>query len=188
MQKKVLDPVTRSRLYNACVSGRESNKEYLRSGELSRLAGVSADTLRHYERKGLLAPQRRSANGYREYHESALDRVRLIRSALSVGFTLDELSRVLKLRDRGGAPCQQVRALAEAKLREAEARLIEIRELRDRLLSLLAQWDELIEVSGNGDRAGLLDALAQTDTSSQSHSPLRPAPLNRRRSKKETYK
>ncbi len=65
-------------------------QEYLRSGELARLAGVSTDTLRHYERKGLLARPRRSCNGYREYPASDLDRVRLVRGALGIGFTLNE--------------------------------------------------------------------------------------------------
>src|SRR4029434_7929885 len=86
----------------------------LRSGELARLSGVSADTLRHYERKGLLKPQRAS-NGYREYPRHAVERMRLIRNALAIGFKLDDLERVLKIRDAGGAPCRQVRDLAAAK-------------------------------------------------------------------------
>ena len=90
----------------------KSTRHYFRSGELARLAGVSTDTLRHYERKGLLKRARRSANGYREYLATDLDRVRLVRGALGIGFTLDELARILSVRDRGGAPCRQVRALA----------------------------------------------------------------------------
>ena len=70
----------------------------LRSGELARLSGVSADTLRHYERKGLLKPQRGS-NGYREYPRHAVERLRLIRNALALGFKLDDLERVFKIRD-----------------------------------------------------------------------------------------
>jgi DNA-binding transcriptional MerR regulator len=69
---------------------RAAKQNRLRSGELAQLAGVSPDTLRHYERKGLLAAPHRSPNGYREYPASALDRVRLIRRALAVGFTLSD--------------------------------------------------------------------------------------------------
>src|SRR5215471_14896161 len=102
---------------------RDKDKAYLRAGELAQLAGVSTDTLRHYERKGLLAAPCRSVNGYREYPKNAFRRVRLIRRALEIGFTLDELSRVLSVRDRGGAPCRQVRALAGEKLHKVETRL-----------------------------------------------------------------
>jgi DNA-binding transcriptional MerR regulator len=77
----------------------------LSSGELADLAGVSRDTLRHYERKGVLPRPLRSQNSYRQYPPEALQRVQLVRRALSVGFTLDELAKVLKVRDGGGAPC-----------------------------------------------------------------------------------
>jgi DNA-binding transcriptional MerR regulator len=176
----------RSGVYNARVSGRVEKRSYFRSGELARLAGVSADTLRHYERRGLLAPPRRSANGYREYPESALDRVRLIRSALAVGFTIEELARILKLRDRGGAPCAQVRALAATKLGEAEARLIEIKSFRDRLRALLGEWDAVLATKQGSERAGLLESLATNGgADGKSHSPLAPLQLNKKRRKKE---
>src|SRR5262245_28291588 len=67
------------------VSKKTPSNRPLRSGELARLSGVSADTLRHYERKGLLKPHRAS-NGYREYTRQAVERVRLIRGALAIGF------------------------------------------------------------------------------------------------------
>ena len=85
---------------------------HLRSAQLARLSGVSPDTLRHYERKGLLAKAPRSPNGYRHYPPEASTRVRLVRRAIALGFTLDELVPILAVRDRGGAPCLGVRALA----------------------------------------------------------------------------
>src|ERR1051325_9858809 len=88
----------------------------LSSGELADLAGVSRDTLRHYERKGVLARPLRGQNGYRRYPPEALQRVQLVQRALSVGFTLEELARVLKVRDAGGAPCEEVRKIASQKL------------------------------------------------------------------------
>src|SRR5215813_4323913 len=94
------------------VSGNDS----LSSLELADLAGVSRDTLRHYERKGVLPRPLRSQNGYRQYPSDALHRVQLVRRALSVGFTLDELAKVLKGRDAGGAPCEEVRRIAAQKL------------------------------------------------------------------------
>lgn len=158
----------------------------MRAGELARLAGVSADTLRHYERKGLIAKPRRSANGYREYPSDALERVRLIRAALSVGFTIEELGRILKERDKGGAPCLKVRALAESKLAEAESQLARITELRDELRSLLDEWDATLKAKTDGDRAMLLDTLARRKGDSRpQHSPLVRPPQNRKRRKKE---
>ena len=82
----------------------------LRSGELAEVAGVSTDTLRHYERLGILKKPPRTEGGYRVYPPEALDRVRLIRNALASGFTLPELVRILKVRDTGGTPCRQVAA------------------------------------------------------------------------------
>jgi len=132
------------------------------SGELARQAGVSADTLRHYEKKGLLAAPQRAANGYRMYPPAALQRVRVIQRALDMGFTLDDLARVLRQRDAGGVPCGQVRAIAEKRLEELEARIASLLELRDELREVVAEWRERVASLSPGQRAGLLDALAAT--------------------------
>lgn len=139
-----------------------NEKTGYRSGELAQLAGVSTDTLRHYERKGVLPAPRRSANGYRVYPPQALERVRLVRRALGVGFTLDELARILKERERGRPPCRQVRRLAATKLAEIETRLSELLIVRDELRATLTDWDARLAETNDGERAGLLEALAQT--------------------------
>jgi DNA-binding transcriptional MerR regulator len=168
------------------VSGSGNNRDYLRAGELARLTGVSADTLRHYERKGLIQRPRRSRNGYREYPFVALERVRLIRSALSVGFTIDELARILKERDKGGAPCRKVRELAQAKLEEAEQQLSRITALRDELRVLLQEWDGALESGETGNRARLLESLAlRNPETNPGQSPLVRLPKNRTRRKRE---
>jgi DNA-binding transcriptional MerR regulator len=136
-----------------------SEKSFYHSGELAQLAGVSTDTLRHYERKAVLGRPLRKTNGYRQYPASALDRVRLIRRALAVGFTLDELARVLKVRDSGGAPCGEVRRLAAAKLSDVEARLREMVALRDELREVLKDWDSRLAHRAPGQRAHLLESL-----------------------------
>jgi DNA-binding transcriptional MerR regulator len=135
------------------------------SGELARQAGVSPDTLRHYEKKGLLAAPHRAANGYRMYPPAALQRVRIIQRALDMGFTLDDLSRVLRQRDAGGAPCGQVRAIALARLAELEARIAGLLDLRDELRLVVQQWSERLAGLPAGQRAGLLDALASAPLS-----------------------
>lgn len=130
------------------------------AGELAKAAGVSTDTLRHYERKGVLRRPPRAANGYRRYQPEALERVLLVRRAIAFGFTLDELARVLSARDRGAAPCKEVHALAAAKLEEAEERLAQLSSLRDELRATLKDWDGRLSKTPGGGRAGLLESLA----------------------------
>ena len=150
----------------------------LRSGELARLARVSTDTLRHYERRGLLTSQRAS-NGYREYPPEALARVRLVQHALSVGFALDELARFLKVRDQGGAPCRQVRALAAKKLEQLEGRIHALRGLRDDLRAMLQDWDERLAGTKNGGRAWLLETLVNDGPPTRRKRPRLPAGSHR---------
>ncbi len=115
-----------------------------------------------YEKRGLLPKPHRRPNGYRDYPNTALQRVRLIQRALDMGFSLDDLSRVLRQRDAGGAPCRQVRAIAAARLEELESRIEGLQELRAELRQLLRDWDDRLAALPTGARAGLLDALGLT--------------------------
>ena len=131
----------------------------LRIGEVARRTGVSPDTLRHYERHGLIPKPKRTAAGYRMYSPDVIERVRLIRSALSVGFTIRELSRIFGIRDRGGAPCAEVRSLAAFKLDHLEKRIAEMQDLRVKLRSLIKTWDAMLSKVPAGRQARLLDVL-----------------------------
>ena len=133
----------------------------MRSGALARTCGVSTDTLRHYERIGILSRPPRTSAGYRQYPPEAAARVQMVRRALGVGFTLDELARILRVRDRGGAPCRQVRSLAESKLHDVERQIADLSRLRDHLRVLLADWDQRLAGVPDGARAGLLEALSE---------------------------
>jgi DNA-binding transcriptional MerR regulator len=130
-----------------------------RSGELAAKAGVSADTLRHYERRGLIAAVERLPNGYRSYRVEALDRVLLIQRALSVGFSLDELARLLRARERGHPPCREVRALAARKLEEVEQQLQSLTDFRAALQTTLRDWDARLDRRRGEEPARLLDSL-----------------------------
>ena len=105
----------------------------LRSGELAALAGISTDTLRHYERMGVLPKPQRSDGNYRLYPAHAVDRVRLIRRSLSVGFSLAELAKILKARDQGRPPCRQVRAMMADKLSRLDTEIADLLAMRDHL-------------------------------------------------------
>lgn len=140
----------------------ESKKAWLRIGELAQLASVSPDTLRHYERKGLLKPSR-LPSGYRVYTQHAIDRVILIRNALAVGFGLDELAHILKIRDSGGKPCSQVRSMVVTKLSDLETLLYEMTMMRDELCKLLKDWNTRLESVEPDQPARLLESLATTN-------------------------
>ncbi len=111
-------------------------------GEVAKIVGVSADTLRHYERKGVIASPARSAKGYRLYSPETVERLRLVRRALGVGFTLDELAAILAEREKGGMPCRQVFSLATSKLEDLKERIVEMQNLRDDLQTLVLNWDK----------------------------------------------
>ena len=162
------------------------NENSLSSGELARRAGVSPDTLRHYERQGLLPPPPRQANGYRRYPESALPRVQLIRRALHVGFTITELKGVLRLRDQGGAPCARVRQLAAEKLADVEEQLTDLLSLRDDLRAALRHWDRRLAQTASGKPAHLLETLALPDRNRSRRAT--PFSTNSKRNRKDTNK
>ncbi len=131
----------------------------MRSGELARLTGVSTDALRHYERLGLLSRPSRTAAGYRDYPAQALERVRLIRRALSAGFSLAELTTILKMRDRGEVPCQKARAMGQAKLQQVKQQIRELRVMKKQLEGILKDWDARLARTRKGAPARLLEAL-----------------------------
>jgi DNA-binding transcriptional MerR regulator len=133
----------------------------LRVGEIARMTGVSPDTVRYYERRGLLPRVPRDPNGYRKYAETAVRRVMVVRRALDAGFSIRELSQVLRERDAGGAPCRQVLAIGRDRLGELERRVEQLTALRDDLRALLKDWEARVGRLRKNERAGLLDSLVE---------------------------
>ena len=127
---------------------------------LADACGVSADTIRHYERLGLLPRAARTAAGYRRFPPDSVERVRLIQRALTVGFSLRELAAVLERRERGEPPCRRVRSLVGERLAALEIRLAELTTLRDDMRRLVRDWDARLARTPEGERARLLDVLA----------------------------
>jgi DNA-binding transcriptional MerR regulator len=126
---------------------------------LARLAGISPDTLRHYERMEVLPRPQRSDGNYRLYPPNALDRLQLIRRALAAGFSLPELARIFKIRDQGGAPCRQVKRLLEEKLERVDEQISDLITMRDHLRATLADWDARLAKTPDGAQARLLESL-----------------------------
>jgi Hg(II)-responsive transcriptional regulator len=109
----------------------------LRTGELARLAQVKIDTLRFYERQGLLPVPPRRASGYREYPPESVELVRFIQRAQELGFTLREIKELLALRKVPRATCGDVVVLARRKVEEIDARISDLRAMRTALTELL---------------------------------------------------
>jgi len=108
-------------------------------GEVSERTGLTADTLRYYERIGLLPGINRNAGGQRRYSDDDLGRLRFIRRAQAMDFSLDEIGGLLQLREQPGDVRSEVRGMTEQKLRAIETRIGELVQLRDELAGLVDQ-------------------------------------------------
>jgi DNA-binding transcriptional MerR regulator len=139
------------------------------SGELAKATGVSPDTIRHYEKIGVLPKAVRTASGYRVYPASAVERVLVVQRALRIGFTLAELSEVLRARDAGGAPCQRVFELAEQKLVGIRTDIEALQHTERSLKRVLTDWKSRVQRAGQEQKAHLLHSL--TDVLKNSPSP-----------------
>ena len=113
------------------------NEKSLLIGRLASLTRVKPDTIRFYERSGLLSKPQRLASGYRIYDDAALKQVRFIRKAQALGFSLDEIQRIMSLRGQGKETCRCVISMAEATFAETETKLEELRKFKDTLVTNL---------------------------------------------------
>ncbi|MGV8968391.1 MAG: heavy metal-responsive transcriptional regulator [Cellulomonas sp.] len=112
-------------------------------GELADTVGLNSQTIRFYERQGLLPEPRRESNGYRAYDDSSVTRVLFIRSAQAAGLTLAEIASVVDLRDHGDVPCAHVARLLLSKLDGVRARQAELAALESELERLIARSHHL---------------------------------------------
>ena len=137
-----------------------SSPNNLRCGAVAKAAGVSPDTIRHYEKIGVLPRAWRTESGYRLYPAAAVERVLVAQRALRIGFTLAELAQMFKTRDAGGAPCRQVYRLAQEKLAAIEVEIAALNRTRRHLKQVLADWEERIRRTGPAQKAHLLQSLS----------------------------
>jgi Hg(II)-responsive transcriptional regulator len=112
--------------------------ETMTIGEVAARARVNVQTLRYYERRGILKEPARSASGYRGYRSEAVQIVRFIKRAQDLGFTLDEIQDLLRLRDSRSTSCATVRASAEAKIEDIDAKISALRAMKRALTVLVA--------------------------------------------------
>jgi len=107
-------------------------------GSLAKRAGVSIDTIRYYERRGLLAKPARSLAGYRTYGGSTVQRLRFIRNAQALGFTLSEIEQLLTLHTAQGTTCDHVRYRAQLKLADIERKIRSLDAMKKALQQLVS--------------------------------------------------
>ena len=109
----------------------------MKIGSVAEAAGVEVSTVRYYERRGLLAEPPRAASGYRQYDETVIDRIRFVRQAQDLGFTLEEIEELLALRVEDPSSCGVVEEATRAKLRSVDSKIREFRRLRGVLARLV---------------------------------------------------
>ena len=142
---------------------RDRTTSALKSGELAQAAGISPDTLRHYEKLGLLPIPVRSQGGYRLYPPDTLALVHMIRSAIRVGFTLSELADVLKQRRAGRPPCRKVAELGARHLDALNKRILDLTRLRDWLSATVETWQSRLQTLDDGESGRFLESLPKPD-------------------------
>jgi DNA-binding transcriptional MerR regulator len=123
------------------------SNQRLRTGELAERAGVNVQTLRYYERRGLLANPARRPSGQREYSEDAVRLLRTIKATQRLGFTLAEIEELLSLSEHRRGP-EELHQRAEAKVAEIDAKIAQLEQMRQTLLAVMAaECDSLTDCS-----------------------------------------
>ncbi len=113
----------------------------MRIGELAKTAGVTPDTIRYYEREGLLPFPQRTESGYRDYGPGVMEDILFIKKAQALGLKLSDVREVLEISSGGKQPCEHVHATVSARLVEVEERLRDLRALRATLRETLERVD-----------------------------------------------
>lgn len=129
-------------------------------GQVAQRAGVGIETVRFYERKGLIAEPPRTASGYRQYDKQAISRLRFIRKAGELGFTLAEIGELLSLRSSPESSCGDVKSRAEAKIADINERIRSLRQMKQALAKLTkacsgqgtAHDCPILEALGSGEK------------------------------------
>jgi Hg(II)-responsive transcriptional regulator len=128
-------------------------------GQIAKMAGVNVETIRFYERKGLLKPAGRQPSGFRQFSTDAVTRIRFIKRSQELGFSLVEIKELLALRVDSDSVCADVKSRTEAKVHVIEQKLEDLQRIRSVLLRLLETCDQ----SGTSEECPLLDALEESN-------------------------
>lgn len=132
----------------------------LKIGQVAQQADIGVETLRFYETRGLVTPAGRTASGYRYYDSTVFGRIDFIRKSQAVGFSLDEIARIIGEAADGKRPCADVRRLAAERLEALDRKLAELKRYRRELSKTVDAWERTGE--SNGEICGLIESLDAT--------------------------
>ncbi|MBA3256326.1 MAG: heavy metal-responsive transcriptional regulator [Pyrinomonadaceae bacterium] len=136
----------------------------LLAGEVAKELGVGVQTLHFYEQQGLIPHPPRSESGYRLYTPDIIERIRFIRKAQALGFSLDEIKEIFGLAKKGTSPCGPVQRALSEKLRDVDRRLEELRGFRADLAALIAEAPELSAHEQNAQVCSIVEEAAPLPT------------------------
>ena len=121
----------------------------LKIGDVSKQSGIGIEALRYYEKSGLLERPSRTLSGYRVYDARVLERLAFIKQSQALGFSLDEIRRVIEDARTGKSPCAEVREIVRRRLAELDERMRELRRFRKELSDTLEEWDRRGQAPGH---------------------------------------
>lgn len=122
----------------------------MKVSELAKHGGVTAETVRHYTREGLLSPKRHPENGYQLFSSTDLERLHFIQRARKLGFSVAEIRDILSHADHGDSPCPLVRDLLASRLPQIRARIAELEALAQRMEQALVSWQHMPDGTPDG--------------------------------------
>ena len=135
----------------------------LRIGEVAERTGVSIDTVRYYERRRLLPRAARTRGGFRLFSTEAVERIRFIKQAQGLGFSLQEIEKLLTGGGKGAAECRGVRDLLRAKLGELDERMKAMGEFRNTLAHHLAACESELKRHGKGAECPVIIEISHVE-------------------------
>lgn len=138
-----------SSLRGVQVVDEEQGRRMLKIGYVSKKSGIGIEALRFYEKSGLLDKPLRTESGYRVYDASVLERLAFIKQAQALGFSLDEIKRIIMDARTGQSPCNEVREIVSRRLDELDERMREMRRYRKELAETLDEWNKVGRAPGH---------------------------------------
>lgn len=119
--------------------------------QLAKQLNISADTVRHYVRTGLLIPERDAHNGYKRFHREDIKRLQFILQAKTLGFSLADIQTIMDQASFGESPCPQVRTIMEARLKETEAKIAAMQATYQQMQNAMKRWQTQPDCTPTGE-------------------------------------
>lgn len=133
--------------------------------QLAKDLGISADTVRHYVRSGLITPERDPNNGYKRFHPEDIKRLRFILQAKSLGFSLADIETIMNQANHGESPCPQVRVIMEDRLQETAEKIAAMQATYEQMQNAMERWKTQPDCTPTGDHiCHLIEGFANPTT------------------------